>query len=327
MAPIDRGASWLMHSSKHVDYTRDTPYYHDVTQLPPGSVSSAGDNGSEGNLSSSTLAMRTPGPKKFHQLVNFVQRRLIEKEKLRLEDQQRPSQQDVNATPPKMRLRNPHAGDEKHDHNDGTNTSRTRALAKVIEDKSTPQNETDGKIRKMARNLEGDQTPTMRLKEDEELFGSGKAEEGRSRRRSRYIPRMRLREIKDASDDQAIPNPLDEETRTPRMKLIQGFQDVATSKANTSEDFSQPHELKTALQAYPSQSETRLISPTTNSISASTRLDLSTDGVNTEKREASYSITTPMTLDRELRGWEEKKEFRSQRSRALDHIPSTGKAA
>lgn len=248
MAPMDRGATWLMHASKHVSYNRDTPYYHDVAQLPPGSVSSAG--GSEGNLSSSTLAMRTPGPKKFHQLVNFVQQRLIEKERLRREDLETRSLEESTDrhSVPTMRLRHSRLEDGTTDDGASANSnSKARALAESFEKKSKGgASESAGRIRQMAKSLEGNQTPTMKVQNELEFMSSGSKQQGSSRRRrSRYVPRMRLREFTTPGGESNNANDGDDTAlKTPRMRLAESFQNVATDAKGKEIVFTGPPKMR-----------------------------------------------------------------------------------
>ncbi|KAL3921507.1 MAG: hypothetical protein SGILL_002712 [Bacillariaceae sp.] len=228
---MDRGASWMMHSSKHVQYDRDSPYYHDMANLPPGSTASGG-TGSD--FTSSTLAMRAPGPKKFNKLVAFVQQRLIEKEK---EAAMAASERVAGAggAAPTMRLRDSHvsADDQVKEEK---RTSRAKEMAESFESKAAAPNSDDNRIRLMAQALEGgDQTPTMTLKTGLE-FGSSSSDKrqslGSQQRRARYVPRMRLRDFSASSkisdDDHNMADGDDDPVQgaSPRRHLVQKFDDL-----------------------------------------------------------------------------------------------------
>lgn len=265
MKPLDGGASWMSHLPKHVQYFRDSPYYHDAADLPPGSVTSsaaAGGGGSEGNNSASTLAMRTPGPKKFHQLVAFVQRRLIEREREEAERQQKQQQRrtdgdDPGPRQPTMRLRQSHRAASPEDEEGARKTSRTRQIAESLEangrivGSSTVGSSTNSsnsnkssRIREMARSLEGGDTiPTMKLRDD--FAGSRPTAHDESpgekkRRRSRYVPRMRLREFTesfsndgDGSDGPHGPDESGPAGNPPRMRLVEKFEAAEDERRGT----------------------------------------------------------------------------------------------
>lgn len=260
MKPLDGGATWMTHLPKHVQYLRESPYYHSVADLPPGaknSSSSSADDGSEGNISSSTLAMRTPGPQKFSQLVAFVQQKLIERERL-VEEERRKAVEEARLHQRKMRLRESHptttVDDDGHDPN-LKGKSRTRQMAESLESataggsgrgRNSLRNNnvsSNNKIREMARHLEGkgdavgDQTPRMKLHDDflgstPSLVGEKKQQQ---RRRSRYIPRMRLREFTYAFSNTKNNNEADSDNDEdndgivrkdgiPRMRLVTKFE-------------------------------------------------------------------------------------------------------
>lgn len=221
---MDRGASWMMHLPKHIQYNRDTPYYHDAADLPPGSTASGG-TGSD--FTSSTLAMRTPGPKKFNKLVAFVQQRLIEKEKAAAEAQLRGAANVSDA--PKMRLRESHLTQAEQQQEE-RRTSRAKEIAESMEAKANKDRPNTSRIRQIAQSLEGaDQTPTMKLKMGLEFgspsLSSGRKSLGSQQRRARYVPRMRLRDFAvgnstddDMEEDEALEN------EGPRRRLVHNFE-------------------------------------------------------------------------------------------------------
>ncbi|KAG7368774.1 ankyrin repeat domain protein [Nitzschia inconspicua] len=229
---MDRGASWMMHLPKHVQYNRDTPYYHNVADLPPGSTASGG-TGSD--FTSSTLAMRTPGPKKFNKLVAFVQQRLIEKEKAEAQSKAATKQDEGEA--PKMRLRETHLVVEEEP--EGRRTSRAKDIAESMEAKPM-KDENNNRIRQIAKSLEGgNQTPTMKLKTGLEI-GTGQKSLGSQQRRARYVPRMRLRdfavtttgdEMEDDDDDDIV----DPGTDGTRRRLVHNFQTLQDGTGDVSQ--------------------------------------------------------------------------------------------
>jgi ankyrin repeat protein len=203
---MDKGASWLTHlPAKQSKRSRrgDTYYFHDMNELPHLIQQAANDAkdhdnddnySADGNDSSSTLAMRKPGPQKFHRLMAYVQHKLIEKEK---QNEQQTTQQHLLLLD----------GDQTR-RNTGPGQSRTRQLAEIIEQPSTPQTITPSKIKQMADSIEGissNATPTMKLKNQANTPFSGLTASpfsptpgGSFRKRrgkSRYVPRMRLREF------------------------------------------------------------------------------------------------------------------------------------
>ncbi|KAL3920284.1 MAG: hypothetical protein SGILL_003339, partial [Bacillariaceae sp.] len=226
---LDRGASWMMHLPKHLHYDRDSPYYHDAADLPPGSTASGG-TGSD--FTSSTLAMRAPGPKKFNKLVAFVQQRLIEKEKeAAVAQSERTNNGAETEEVPRMRLRESHVADDVE--NEERRTSRAKDVAESFEAK--PSNDEDNRIRLMAQAFEGgSQTPTMRLKDLDFGMSSSSGNKrnslGSQQRRARYVPRMRLREFSVSSskldgeslaaDEDPVQGP------SPRRHLVQTFDDL-----------------------------------------------------------------------------------------------------
>lgn len=223
---MDRGASWMMHLPKHVQYNRDTPYFHNAADLPPGSTVSGG-TGSD--FTSSTLAMRTPGPKKFNKLVAFVQQRLIEKEREAAEAQQRALAKQGDGDAPKMRLKETHVklGEEHKERR----MSRAKEIAESMEANTHPD-ERNNRIQQIARSLEGgDQTPTMKVKAGLDFGSSGRKAPGSQQRRARYIPRMRLRDFNptasiDDDDDEMGREDVHEDLKTEstRRQLVKTFE-------------------------------------------------------------------------------------------------------
>ena len=84
VAPMDRGASWMMHLPTKAAWTaRENPYYHydpSLIALPPPSEEGLEDRDNDDAQSvASTLALQAPGAQKFHRLVSLVQQRMIQK--------------------------------------------------------------------------------------------------------------------------------------------------------------------------------------------------------------------------------------------------------
>ena len=80
--PLDRAASWLIHLPKVPGGTRENPYYNNLLHHAPiGEGIAAGDlnDESRSETSTSTLAMRAPGQKKFNDLLALVQQRMIQR--------------------------------------------------------------------------------------------------------------------------------------------------------------------------------------------------------------------------------------------------------
>ena len=170
---MDRSASWMMHLPKHLHYDRDSPYYHDAADLPPGSTASAE---TASDFTSSTLAMRAPGPKKFNTLMAFVQQRLIEKQKESAIAGSGQVERAKGVETPRMRLRESHVTEDSE--NTERRTSRAKEIAESFE--AAPVNDDDNRVKQMAQSFEGgDQTPTMRLKELE--FGASVSSGGERR--------------------------------------------------------------------------------------------------------------------------------------------------
>lgn len=76
LAPMDRGATWMMHLPKHVSKARENPYHHDPTASLPPSTGSHTIHDSD-HLSN-TLPLQAPGAQKFSHLVALVQQRMIQ---------------------------------------------------------------------------------------------------------------------------------------------------------------------------------------------------------------------------------------------------------
>lgn len=80
--PLDRGASWMFHMPKTIPVARDIPqsqyFINSPSRLPPESVVS---EGLSDHQTVSTLALKTPGARKFNELVAFAQQQVIERSK------------------------------------------------------------------------------------------------------------------------------------------------------------------------------------------------------------------------------------------------------
>jgi len=229
---MDQGASWLTHLPAKQSKGRNNPnslyYFHDLNGLPPSNYDDDhneddGHYSDDGNESSITLSMRKPGPQKFHRLMAFVQQRLIEKQ------QQQQQQIDLQIY------------DDEFNY-DGLNSSgrrRTKEISKSIElihkniityssnnDNNENNNHTN-QIQQIRNSLEGNSnntTPTMTLRNDTPFSRSSSTESQKQRRRgrSRYVPRIRLREFITTAPTTTTP--------LPRKKLIDRFQvDISTS--------------------------------------------------------------------------------------------------
>jgi hypothetical protein len=217
---MDRGATWLTHLPAKQSKGRNTPnnfyYFHDLTGLPPLSNDNDDDDdySGDGNESSITLSMRKPGPQKFHRLMEYVQQRLIDKEK-----QQR--QIDMQT----------YDGENDNNNVNSPGRRRTGEISESIESiqrnimnsSNNEHNNTDNRVQQIRKSLEG--TPTMILKNNTPFSGSSSESQQRRRGRSRYVPRMRLREFIGNSglvDDgtETIPTT----TPLPRKKLLDRFQ-------------------------------------------------------------------------------------------------------
>jgi ankyrin repeat protein len=225
---MDKGATWLTHlPAKQAKRSKgNTYYFQNMKELPQMiQQSSSFDNNrddSDGNESTSTLAMRKPGPQKFNRLVAYVQHRLIEKEK---EEQQQENQQLLLLD-----------GDQTR-RSTGPGQSRTRELAESIETPTSGQ-ATPSRIQQMADSFEGKGgTPRMKLKRQSDTPFSGLTQSsmGSNRRRrgkSRYVPRMRLREfaIEGSSQDDEEGDAVVPPTPLPRTKLSERFSEGDSSE-------------------------------------------------------------------------------------------------
>ncbi|VEU36051.1 unnamed protein product [Pseudo-nitzschia multistriata] len=217
---MDRGATWLTHlPAKQSKRGSSSYYFHNLDGLPP-LISSANDEGEDeqyydgdGNESSITLSMRQPGPAKFHRLMAYVQQRLIEKEKKEKEHDENNHQQKILMF---EGIQNKSSSPEK---------SRTREIIESLEPKSENTNRST-RIRQMAESIEGKSsrgTPTITLRSGTPFSGFSSQGSQRNRRgKSRYVPRVRLRDFvvegTDEDDNGEKPTPL------PPRKLSERFQ-------------------------------------------------------------------------------------------------------
>lgn len=222
---MDRGATWLTHlpAKQAKRSQRNDYYFQNMNELPHliQQATSFDENNQnenytgDGEESTSTLAMRKPGPQKFHRLVAYVQHRLIEKEKQEEQKQQQKLQISAIENVPTSQT---------------IGQNRTREIAESFSP-SNSKPSTPNRIKRMADSIEGKGgTPTMKLQKGtpfSELsnLSSVGSQHRRKRRKSKYVPRMRLRDFVvegggddgDDDDDNAEPTPL------PRRKLSERF--------------------------------------------------------------------------------------------------------
>ncbi len=194
LAPMDRGATWMMHLPKHMSKARENPYYHDpALALPP----SAGSHiGSDSQKSSSTLALEAPGAQKFSRLVALVQQRMIQRQEEKLTAERRQS-----GKAPQMKIRQAF----------GTTGN---------EDSKETQDQIDSDFHSRPPLMEGFQL----------LYPLSKKER---QRKSHYVPRMRLRDFvpegTTAEEVEELERSLmDGKGIPPRMKL-RGFPQTSAS--------------------------------------------------------------------------------------------------
>ena len=232
---MDRGASWLTHLPGKQSKGRNNPsnfyYFHDLAGLPPLSSNNddPNDNQNEshdsedGNESSITLSMRKPGPQKFHKLMAFVQQRLIDKERQHVTD----------------------CGTKNN-----VERRKKREISKSIESKH--QQIMNSSLNNNSENYDAHGTPTMTLHNNTPFpgsvpSGSQKQQQFRRRGKSRYVPRMRLREF-DVGDNSSKVTPTSNTTPLPRKRLVERFQlDTGENDSNNDDDAEYQVELPSSL--------------------------------------------------------------------------------
>ena len=220
---MDRGATWLTHLPRKQSKGRNNPnnfyYFHDLTGLPPLSNDNGIDDdySGDGNESSITLSMRKPGPQKFHRLMEYVQQRLIEKEK------QQQQQIDIQTYDGENNSNNNNVNSPGRRRTGEISESIESIQRNIMNSSNNEHNNTDNRVQQLRKSLEG--TPTMILQNNTPFSGSSSESQQRRRGRSRYVPRMRLREFTGNSglvDDETGTIPTT--TPLPRKKLIDRFQ-------------------------------------------------------------------------------------------------------
>ena len=239
---MDRGATWLTHlPAKQSKRSQGNHYYfqnmndlqHLIQQATSFDENDANNDyeNNDGDESVATLAMRKPGPQKFHRLVEYVQHRLIEKEK---QQQNRILQHRHLQQQEELLLVE---GDGDAIPKTKIGQARTREIAESISIEllsPATNNSTPTRIQQMADSLEGKGgTPKMKLHQStpfSELSNYSSLSMSRSnsqrirrmRRKSKYVPRMRLRDFvvegdNNDNDDSDVPTPL------PRKILSERF--------------------------------------------------------------------------------------------------------
>eukprot|EP00535_Pseudo-nitzschia_heimii_P011714 CAMPEP_0197194038 /NCGR_PEP_ID=MMETSP1423-20130617/28542_1 /TAXON_ID=476441 /ORGANISM="Pseudo-nitzschia heimii, Strain UNC1101" /LENGTH=1808 /DNA_ID=CAMNT_0042647399 /DNA_START=40 /DNA_END=5466 /DNA_ORIENTATION=+ len=215
---MDKGASWLTHvPAKQAKRSRSNYYFHDMNELPHliQRVTSFDNNGTIKENDSphgsevSALAMRKPGPQKFHQLMAYVQSKLIEKENQKQQSHVLDNDQIWRSA--------------------GPGQSRTKELAESLEMSSASTNSTPNKIRQMADSIEGiNSTPTMKLHAQTPFSGISQTGSQRRRGKSRYVPRMRLREfvVEGVDNEGGAGGDGTKGTPLPPTKLAERFSEV-----------------------------------------------------------------------------------------------------
>ena len=229
---MDRGATWLTHlPAKQSKRGSSSYYFHDLDGLPHLQSSAHDDDDKEeeknydcdgdGSESCATLSTKKPGPLKFERLMAYVQHRLIEKEKQEKEQQQQKKSLTFDGV--------------QNRSSDNPGRSRTREIAESLEPKREDI-KNNNRIRQMAESIEGSSlkgTPTMTLRTGTPFSGfSSQGSQRKRRGKSRYVPRMRLRDFDVEGTDETDEKP----TPLPRRKLSERFQAVDSGEIRDGDD-------------------------------------------------------------------------------------------
>lgn len=231
LAPMDRGASWMMHLPKGQSSARENPYYHDPSLALPPSAGSyqwyAGGSDSQESSVASTLALQAPGAHKFNMLVALVQQRMIQRHHDQHQDQHQHQHHHEG-----LNRRQDEDGKEllELQHDPGMSEFHTRPSMEGLQ--RTPYLPHHSSSNEMA-------TTTTTVV-----------------RRSHYVPRMRLRDFvpegTSAEDVEELERSLmDGKGIPPKMKL-RGFLGAATDgdpPSSTSRRKSRTQELAESYEA------------------------------------------------------------------------------